>query len=644
MDIDAAVQMNLNYAWVLLCAALVFSMQGGFMCLEAGLARAKNSINVAIKNLADLVVAVIVFWTIGFGLMFGATKGGVIGASDFFVNADNPWHVTLFVFQAVFVGTAATIDSGAVAGRTKFRSYLIISALISGLIYPVFGHWAWGSLLHEQAGWLEAMGFKDFAGSAVVHSVGGWTALVGIIILGPRIGKFNADGTSNRIAPHNMAFAYLGTFILFFGWFGFNCGSALAVTPRIAGIAMNTLLSGCFGCLSCSALSWIFSPMKRPEGEMIANGMLGGLVGVTAGCAYVGVSGAVIIGLVSGVCVYGGALLVERVLKLDDVVGAVAVHGVCGAWGTIAVGLFILPERLGGLTRLEQIGVQALGAVVCFLWTFGVGFILMWLVNRFSGGMRVSRDDELIGLNISEHGASSSILDLVHAMHAATAAGRFTEDVKVEVEIGTEMGDLAAGFNKMVDAVRHYLSETEKQIVIARKAQSKAESMQSELKKSRKKHLEYVETVADNLKEMMAETESTLQTLSTAAAEVQADASDLHLESEKIDAMLDVIHKLSASSKILALNAQVEAARAGEANSGFNVVARQMADFAKQTVDAADEIASVSGVIRTGLGKMQSSAARQYASLVRGGDNIRNACDLVQSLIHGDDKALPENV
>ena len=356
----------LNYVWILTAAALVFVMQGGFMCLESGLARAKNSINVSIKNMADFVISVAGFWAVGFGLMFGASQSGLFGTSHFFsdFHAD-PWVAVFFVFQAVFCGTAATIDSGAVAERTRFGSYLIISAFTSIIIYPIFGHWAWGSFLTEGTpGWLEARGFVDFAGSTVVHSVGGWVALAGVIVIGPRIGKFDKGGTPRKIHPHSLPLAYLGTFILFFGWFGFNCGSTLAATTDIAGIAMTTMISACLSGLSASACSWIFSNEKLPEAEMIANGVLGGLVAITAGCASVSAVGAAAIGLIAGCVVYAATQIIERVLKLDDVVGAIPVHGVCGAWGTIATGIFMTSDSLAaaGTTRWEQIGVQCLGA------------------------------------------------------------------------------------------------------------------------------------------------------------------------------------------------------------------------------------------------------------------------------------------
>ncbi|MGD8781832.1 MAG: ammonium transporter [Ignavibacteria bacterium] len=334
---------NIDIIWVLLCSVLVFFMQAGFMCLETGMARAKNSINVAVKNMVDFLIAVGAFWILGFGLMFGDSYLGIIGTTNFFADiGHSSWFATFFVFQVVFVGTAATIDSGAVAERTKFVTYIIISLFTTLIIYPVFGHWAWGSFFNgESPGWLENLGFIDFAGSSVVHSVGGWVVLAGVIAVGPRIGKFDINGKPRKLQPHNLILVYLGTFILFVGWFGFNAGSTLQLTPLIAVIALNTVVAASFGGLTCGILSWLLSSSKIPEADMIANGVIGGLVGITAGCASVSPTGAVAIGIGGGITVYLGIYLMENVLKLDDVVGAVAVHGFTGAWGTLAVGLFI---------------------------------------------------------------------------------------------------------------------------------------------------------------------------------------------------------------------------------------------------------------------------------------------------------------
>ncbi|MDC7231933.1 MAG: ammonium transporter, partial [Spirochaetales bacterium] len=357
--------------WVLVSAMLVFLMQAGFMALETGLSRAKNSINVAIKNITDFIFSIAAFWFIGYGLMFGKSFYGIIGITDFFTSFDeDSWKATFFVFQAVFVGTAATIDSGVIAERAKFSTYLIMSFITSALIYPIFGHWAWGGLFYEdQAGWLEKLGFIDFAGSSVVHSIGGWVGLAGAIVIGPRIGRFAADGTPQKIQGHNIVFAYLGTFILFFGWFGFNAGSTLEANYGVAHIIANTIISASFGGITAMFLSMMFSRSKLPEPEMIINGIIAGLVAITAGCAYVRSVSSLIIGIVSGFVIYWGTVLLEK-KGVDDVVTAVPVHAFSGAWGTIAAGLFMKNELLNdlGMSRIRLIGVQVTGVLACFVW------------------------------------------------------------------------------------------------------------------------------------------------------------------------------------------------------------------------------------------------------------------------------------
>lgn len=448
---------NMNdYIWIIFSAMIVFLMQPGFMALETGLTRAKNSINVAIKNMSDFILSVAAFWLVGFGLMFGESYHGLFGFSDFLVNyGTDDWKAAFFVFQAVFVGTAATIDSGAVAERAKFSTYLLMSFITSAFIYPIFGHWAWGSLLIEgNQGWLEQIGFLDFAGSTVVHSIGAWVGLSGIIIIGPRIGRFSASGQPRKIRGHNLVFAYLGVFILFFAWFGFNAGSTLVATPKVANIFANTIISASFGGISALFVSWKFSESKLPEPESIINGILGGLVGITAGCYYVDLTGALIIGIISGAIVYFGNNLLEK-LKLDDAVGAIPVHGFCGIWGTIATGLFIKESFLVefATTRWQQILVQGLGALMAFVWAFGLSFVLMTLINKLSP-MRVSRAYEEIGLNIAEHGASSSILELSNSIRKIIENRNFKEMNKLEVEYGTEIGELTGYFNSMVSDLR----------------------------------------------------------------------------------------------------------------------------------------------------------------------------------------------
>lgn len=394
----SSVQTNADYMWTLVAAFLVFFMQAGFAMVEAGLTRCKNTVNILMKNLMDFSVGSLVFWAVGFGLMFGTTNGffGTDGffLSDFAKNGDK-WVFAFWMFQVVFAATAATIVSGAMAERTKFVAYLIYSAVVSTLIYPIFGSWAWGSLFHG-SGWLEHLGFIDFAGSTVVHSIGGWVALAGAIVLGPRIGKYTADGKPKAIPGHNLTLAALGTFILWFGWFGFNPGSTTAANTDTALIAVNTNLAAAAGALSAMFTAWII--FKKPEATMTFNGTLAGLVAITAGCANVSAVGAVIIGLAAGVLVVLSVLFFERFAKVDDPVGAISVHGVCGAFGTIAAGIF----NINGFSW-SILGVQTLGVVTAFAWSFGLGFILFKVIQK-TIGLRVSEKEELDGLDIGEHG------------------------------------------------------------------------------------------------------------------------------------------------------------------------------------------------------------------------------------------------
>ncbi len=394
----AGVQTNLDYVWTLVAAALVFFMQAGFAMVEAGFTRAKNAINIMMKNLMDFSLGSLFYWAIGFGLMFGTTKTGWFGTTGFFLSdftvGGDPWVLAFWMFQCVFAATAATIVSGAMAERTKFTSYLIYSAVVCALIYPVFGSWAWGSLLNGN-GWLEGLGFIDFAGSTVVHSIGGWAALAGAIVLGPRIGKYGKDGTVKAIPGHNIPLAAVGVFILWLGWFGFNPGSTTAGNTDIAMIFVNTNMAAAAGAVMAMVTSWII--FKKPEIGMSLNGALAGLVGITAGCANVTPLSAVLIGAIAGVLVVLSVLFFDRI-HVDDPVGAISVHGVCGAWGTLAAGLF----NIEGVTA-KIMGVQALGVGAAFVWSFGAAFILFKVID-LTVGLRVDKEEEMEGLDITEHG------------------------------------------------------------------------------------------------------------------------------------------------------------------------------------------------------------------------------------------------
>ncbi|MCK9554751.1 ammonium transporter [bacterium] len=400
----------IDTVWTLMAAFLVFFMQAGFAMVETGFTRAKNAANIMMKNLMDFSVGSIAFFVIGFGVMFGADKFGLFGTNGFFLSSattatgEGMWQFAYWMFQVVFAATAATIVSGAMAERTKFSAYLVYSVFISAVIYPVVGHWIWGG------GWLAGRGMIDFAGSTVVHSVGGWSALAGAILLGPRLGKYNKDGSSNAIPGHNIPLAALGVFILWFGWFGFNPGSTTAGTNlSIAVIAVTTNLAAAAGAITAMITIWV--QFGKPDTSMALNGALAGLVAITASCANVSPMSAVIIGAIAGVLVVLSVEFIDRVLHIDDPVGAISVHGVCGAFGTLATGIFA-QEAYGGVNGLlfgggmSQFLVQLTGVASVFAWTFGSAFALFYIIRK-TMGLRVSDEEQLKGLDISEHGMES---------------------------------------------------------------------------------------------------------------------------------------------------------------------------------------------------------------------------------------------
>lgn len=395
------VQTHADYVWTLVAAALVFFMQAGFAMVETGFTRAKNAVNIMMKNLMDFSMGSIAYWAVGFGLMFGVSKTGFFGTSGFFLSdfkvGGDPWVLAFWMFQVVFAATASTIVSGAMAERTKFSGYLIYSVFISALIYPIFGSWAWGGLFNG-GGWLEKLGFIDFAGSTVVHSVGGWCALAGAMVLGPRLGKYTRDGKVKPILGHNIPLAAIGVFILWLGWFGFNPGSTTAANKDTAMIFVNTNLAAAAGSIMAMMISWI--KFGKPEVGMSLNGALAGLVGITAGCANVTPTSSIMIGAIAGVLVVFSVVFFDKI-KIDDPVGAISVHGVCGAWGTLAAGIF----NMSGLT-FKIIAVQLIGMVSCFVWTFTLAYLLFKTIDA-TIGLRVSREEELEGLDAAEHGGNA---------------------------------------------------------------------------------------------------------------------------------------------------------------------------------------------------------------------------------------------
>jgi Amt family ammonium transporter len=417
-----ALGFSVDIVWMFLGAILVFIFQAGFALVETGLTRAKNATNITMKNLMDFCFGALVYWAIGWGLMWGKDAlGGLVGSDQFFpgtmgLDIDSANFYKSWFFQVVFAATAATIVSGAMAERTQFKSYLIYTCFISAIIYPIQGHWIWGG------GWLGNLGFHDFAGSTVVHSVGGWAALMGAIVLGPRLGKYvkGADGkiAVKAIPGHNIPYACLGVFILWFGWFGFNAastGTAIADSSTIfsgtsvARVAVTTCLAPAAGAITAMVTSWIW--FKKPDCSMTMNGVLAGLVAITAPCAVVSPGAAVVIGLIAGVLVVLSVEFIDKKLLVDDPVGAVSVHLTNGIFGTLAVGIWGNAPSDGVVGLLHgggftQLGIQALGVLSVGAWT-ALASLILFLVIKAICGLRASPKEELVGLDISEHKAEA---------------------------------------------------------------------------------------------------------------------------------------------------------------------------------------------------------------------------------------------
>lgn len=670
-------QVNLDFVWTMLAAALVLSMQGGFLLLEAGLVRSKNSINVAQKNLADLIISGMFFGAIGFMLMFGQSAGGWFGFEwSLFLFDDLPdWTLAFFVFQLVFCGTAATIVSGAVAERMAFTGYFAATALIALVIYPVFGHWAWGNLLRpDNPAFLADRGFIDFAGSTVVHSTGAWVALAAIIIIGPRLGRFETDGTPVRFIGHNPVLAAVGTIILFVGWIGFNGGSTTAGTPQFAGIISNTVVAALAGGMVGMVLgrfldyavpaSYSFVDERGRFGrpfaivrlgwrngyfrpERMTNGILGGLVAITAGCDAVTTQGALAIGALGALAATLGAEVLERWFKLDDVVGAVSVHGFAGACGTIAVAVFATPDALAAGSRWSQFLVQSEGVLINFFWAFGIAYVGLFLIDRAGifGRLRVSRESEEEGLNVSEHATRLGTGEVIRALKGL-ADRKMDLRHRLDETAGDEAGELAIQFNRIMDGLigdmvtgTQHLSAVSKKlerasatladqaVVTADHARSVSdttgkvagtvETVESAVANVRQgadsifhsaasireltdRAAEGVEAFATGLSRVSTHSDHAGLVSRQAMAEVRTAQKSMDRLKEvtvTIDAILDLVKAIAGQTNLLALNASIEAARAGSSGKGFAVVATEIKSLAARTSEAVEQVSAMMGQI-----------------------------------------------
>ncbi|RKP53981.1 ammonium transporter [Cohnella endophytica] len=406
MDIEQ-LSRGTDTIWVVLTAAMILLMEGGFALLEAGFVRQKNAVSIIMKVFVDIAFGALVFYAIGFAFMYGKDEASLIGLSGFFMGGDlthlslNISHDTYWLFQCAFVIAVISIVSGAVAERIHFRAYILYTIFMTGLIYPISGHWIWSS-----NGWLAKLGMIDFAGSAAIHALGGFAALAAALFIGPRIGRFGPDGKINIVPPSNLPLASVGAFILWFGWFGFNSGSTLSATnDNIGHIAVTTMLASAAGCATC--ILFTMFRYRKADPPMVINGALAGLVGITAGCAFVSDAAAILIGSVSGIAMVLASEWLEN-RGVDAPVGAFAVHGISGSIGTIAVGLFAMPgtSAYSGLLYgggWHLLGVQALGLLVVAVWGFILTWLVLKLIRKFQP-VRVSRDEELVGLDIGIHG------------------------------------------------------------------------------------------------------------------------------------------------------------------------------------------------------------------------------------------------
>lgn len=449
----------MDYSWLLTSAILVFVMQAGFLCLESGKIRSKNSINVAAKNISDFMIAIAIFWAFGFALMFGDSNYGFWGASEFFLGENQtPYQISFFIFQMMFCGTAATLLSGAVAERMSYQGYIACTIVLSAVIYPISGHWAWSSIYTENnQGWLETLGFIDFAGATIVHSVGGAVALAAILIIGPRLGRFD----NKKVFPQgsNLPMSVLGVLLIWLGWFGFNGGSTLELNDQVPLIILNTTIAAVFGGIVATAI--YYYKHGYIDVSYVLNGVIAGLVAITACCHSVSPKNAMIIGIVAGIILFYGSKLIEN-YKIDDALGVVPAHLFAGIWGTLSVAIFSDLNLLNnGLTRIEQFGVQLIGIISIFAYSFSVSYIFFKIINHFSP-LRVSNKNEMLGMNISEHRASTELIDLLDSMSSQHKKGEFSQPVPEEPF--TEVGQIAKQYNKVIKRVNEEINQRDNAI------------------------------------------------------------------------------------------------------------------------------------------------------------------------------------
>jgi Amt family ammonium transporter len=627
---------ELNLTWILISAALVLLMQAGFTAVETGMIRAKNSINVAIKNAIDLMFAIVIFFLVGYAFMFGESVGGIIGFSGFALHGvHSEYDFAFFVFQAMFAGTTITIVSGAVAERMNFIGYILAAIILIAFVYPIFGHWTWGG------GWLSEMGFMDFAGSTIVHSIGAWAGLSATLIMGPRIGRFR-KGEVVEIPSYNLSTVAVGVFILWFGWFGFNGGSTLGITDNVAKIILNTNISAAFGGVTAFVVSILL--YGKPHVDKVMFGALAGLVGITAGCDVVSTGGAVAIGILSGIAMYvGEAVLIK--LKIDDPVSAIPVHGFAGAVGTISLAIFAPESSLSTGGMWSQIYVQVVGVITGFLWAFVIG-IFIFTIFKGLKILRVSLKDEYIGLNVSEHDAKLEFHDAMKTINQIVASGDFSQRMKVEPN--SEVAILARSFNEllndiensakmmaeiskgnlavevqprgnkdlirnslkdMLESVRNAIVEIQEGSNTIKDNLDTIQHSKSIFLESNTRFLKGIDNITISLENAnLGDNSSSLQTdiqqgesgirktihdiedVNHSLEEVAKSINELNKKAISVKEVVEQLESISDQTNLLALNAAVEAAHAGVHGKGFIVIADEVQSLATNSIEMTRKI------------------------------------------------------